>query len=44
MGSSVFEDCDLLQEIYVPFRQNEMPNGWESDWQGNNQGRVIFAV
>ena len=43
LGLSVFGDWTSSQIINIQFKQNELPSGWNSSWNGNCSAQINYA-
>lgn len=42
VGYRVFEGCTSLEKVYVPFKEGEMPSGWNSKWNEHCNAEIIY--
>lgn len=42
VGEYVFVGCTSLEKVYVPFKEGEMPSGWNSKWNVNCNAEIIY--
>lgn len=42
VGNRVFSGCTSLEKVYVPFKEGEMPSGWNSKWNEHCNAEIIY--
>ena len=42
VGHQIFGGCSKLKNINVDFYENNIPEGWVSDWNGGNTAQITY--